>query len=73
MALETQHYIVILAVLLTLREIYQFSTHDDSTNAHAKDEEMSDDPLEEPGSKLGSVGKASPTTDPEIKFLYCSS
>jgi len=70
MALETQHYIMILAALLTLRELYQYWSPEDV--ARTEGESQQKVVIEEPGSKFGSIVKPS-TMDPEIKFLYCSS
>lgn len=70
MALETQHYVIILAVLLTLRELYQQWVPEQSGTTTGTETNKVGIEEPEPGSKFGSIVKPSFTMDPEIKFLY---
>ncbi len=62
MALETYHYVMIVAVLLTLKDLV-FQTSDSGESSSA---DVSDVHIGGAGSKLASIKPIGPT----LKFLY---
>jgi len=71
MPLETQHYVIILAVLLTLREVYQHMSPETTDAGGNGKDEGKEIVIEEPGHKLGSISKTGrDAMQPEVKFLF---